>query len=276
MRYPAAGMRQDRGVRLYALLTAAALAVTIGSGCGGGDEKNAGGGATGKANRTAPGESNPRSGAPRGHPRFRASLSADTHSPRAEVPWGFVVQAVRRHGRPVAGTAVAQVLKGHQAVDTIGQFGFKGELRRTYNWSSDLQGSPATLQVKVTGPGGARTLRYAVHVRPDVASSPGATGHPGFRASLSADSHTPKPGAAWGFAVHAVGKHGRPSPGTAIVRVVRGNRVVDTVGWFGFKGTLRRRYRWSSELKGSSAVFQVRVVGAGGTRVLRYPVHVRP
>jgi hypothetical protein len=66
-----------------------------------------------------------------------------------------------------------------------------------------------------------------------------------------------------------------PIPGTVIVRVRRAGRIVDTVGWFGFKGAVRRTYRWSTELIGSSAVLEAKVIGPGGTRTLAYAVRVR-
>ena len=49
--------------------------------------------------------------------------------------------------------------------DTVGWFGFTGSLRKTYSWSPTLRGQRALLQVSVAGPGGTRTVAYAVRVR---------------------------------------------------------------------------------------------------------------
>ncbi len=205
-------------------------------------------------------------------PHFQATLRGDSHRPAAGEEWHFTVRAVDAAGRPVSGTAIVRVLVRGKVVDTVGWFGFDGTLRRTYRWSTTLKGSTAVLEAKVVGPGGARTVTYDVRVTSAWAAS---TGRPAFRMTLAGTGRTPVAGTRWGYVVRAFDTSGRPVAGTAVVRVVVRSRVVDTVGWFGFKGTLQRAYRWSKKLRGASAVLQAKVVGPGGTRVESYAVRVR-
>jgi hypothetical protein len=207
-----------------------------------------------------------------GTARFVVRLTADNHRPRASATWHYVVRARDKAGRPVAGTAIVRVLVRGKIVDTLGWFGFNGKLRRGYRWSPHLKGSYAVLQAKVVGPGGSRIAGYGVRVR---RASTLTTGTPRFRATLRGASHSAAAGAAWRYVVRAVDRAGRPVKGTAIVRVFVGSKRVDTVGWFGFKGVLRRTYRWSSNLQGANATLKARVVGPGGTRLLAYAVRVR-
>src|SRR5207245_1392743 len=133
----------------------------------------------------------------------------------------------------------------------VGWFGFKGTLRRTYRWSPQLQGERALLQAKVVGPGGSRFAGYAVRV---VSDWPSSTGNPTFQTRLTGQSHTAVARAKWRFTVRAVNTDGAPFNGTAIVRVLSRGQIVDTVGTFGFKGRLSRTYRWSRQLRRSSAL----------------------
>src|SRR5206468_2351480 len=112
----------------------------------------------------------------------------------------------------------------------------------TYRWSPQLAGSSAVLRVKVVGPGGTQTVEYPVRV---VSHWAATAGEPRFRVTLAGASRTPTAGAPWRYVVRAVSPSGRPVNGTAVVRVVSGGRIVDTVGWFTFRGTLRNTYRWS-------------------------------
>ena len=105
--------------------------------------------------------------------------------------------------------------------------------------------------------------------------STGATGNPRFRATLRADGHVVKAGTPWRFVVRSWNLANRPIPGTAIVRVRRSGRIVDTVGWFGFKrGVVQRTYRWSKTLRGRYALLEAKVIGPGGTRTLAYRVRI--
>jgi hypothetical protein len=201
-------------------------------------------------------------------PRFEASVAASTHAPSAGEHWVFVVRAVGGHGRAVPASAVVRVLVDGEPVDTIGVFGFRGVLRRSYSWSPTLRGSSAVLEARVTGPGETRTATFPVRVR-------SVSGRPRFHAAVAGVSRRPQAGQPWSYVVRATDTAGRAVDGTAVLRVLVGGRVVDTIGWFGFAGSLHRTYRWSPRLRGASALLQASVVGPGGTRTVGYSVRVR-
>jgi hypothetical protein len=201
-------------------------------------------------------------------PQFVVSLGATTHEPAAGKHWVFVVHARDARGRPVTASALVRVVVDGETVDTVGMFGFRGALRRSYTWSPTLRGSSAVLEARVVGPGGTRTVAFPVRVL-------AVSGHPDFRASIAGASRKPLAGRRWAYVVRAVDAGGRAVAGTAVMRVLVRGRVVDTIGWFGFSGTLRRTYRWSPSLRGSRALIQASVVGPGGTRTVDYPVVVR-
>ena len=101
-------------------------------------------------------------------------------------------------------------------------------------------------------------------------------GEPDFgRVTLYGKNRTPRAGARWWYVVRAVSTNGRRFSGTAIMRVVLRGKVIDTIGWFGFKGYLRRTYRFNRLLRGRRVVLQARVVGTGGVRTVGYLVRVR-
>jgi hypothetical protein len=204
--------------------------------------------------------------------RFRVRIGGESHASAVGAKWVYSLRAVDARGRRVGGTAVVRVLVGGRVVDTLGWFGFKGSLRRSYRWAPEFAGTRAVLQVTVIGPGGTRTARHAVRVRSRVNT---LTGRPAFRTILRAKTRTPPARARWSFSVRAFRKSGHPVGGTAVARVFRGGRIVDTIGWFGFRGSLSRTYRWPSRLRGSPAVFQVRVIGPGGTRTVGFAIRVR-
>lgn len=199
---------------------------------------------------------------------FRASLTAATRSPFAGPRWRYSVRAVNASGSAVPASALVRVLVDGRPLDTIGQFGFKGTLRRSYRWSTTLGGLAAVLQAKVKGPGGTRTVNYPVRIR-------SYTGRPAFRVVVSGGTRTPRAGAKWQFSVRARNSAGQGVPGTAKVYVLLHGKLVDTVGWFGFKGSLHKTYSWSPTLRGQRALLQVNVVGPGGTRTVAYAVRVR-
>lgn len=200
--------------------------------------------------------------------RFDASVAATTHAPSAGAHWVFVVRAVGGHGRPVAASAVVRVRVDGETVDTIGMFGFRGVLRQSYSWSPTLRGTSAVLEATVTGPGGKRTATYPVRVR-------SFSGRPRFRAAVAGASRRPQAGRPWPYVVRATDAAGRRVGGTAVLRVLVRGRVVDTIGWFGFTGSLHRTYRWSQRLRGAEALLQASVVGPGGTHTVGYSVRVR-
>ena len=201
-------------------------------------------------------------------PHFTASVAATTHRPAAGARWVFVVRALDARGRPVPASALVRVLVGGATVDTIGMFGFRGTLRRSYTWPSTLRAAAATVEARVRGPDGTRTVTYAVHVRP-------ISGRPRFRPEIDGASRRPVAGRPWSFVVRAADAAGHGIRGTAVVRVLVRGRVVDTIGWFGFTGVLHRTYRWSPTLRGRRALLQASVVGPGGTHTVGYAVRVR-
>jgi hypothetical protein len=200
--------------------------------------------------------------------RFQASVTAATRVPFAGPSWRYKVRAVNANGRAVPASALVRVLVDGRPLDTIGEFGFKGTLRRSYRWATTLSGLAAVLQARVTGPGGTRTVRYPVRIR-------SYSGKPAFRVTVSGATHRPVAGAKWQFLVRARNSAGRGISGAAKVRVLLHGKVVDTVGWFGFTGSLRKTYRWSPTLRRQDALLQVSVNGPGGTRTVEYAVHVR-
>lgn len=213
----------------------------------------------------------PRSAQQREAATFRVTVKGASHVAHAGHRWRYSVSATNAEGNPVAGTAIVRVVLKGRVVDTVGWFGFKGTLRKTYRWPARLTGRFAVFQAKVIGPKSTRIAGYGVHVR---SSYLAVTGHPTFRFTLTTSGHTARAGVPWRYTVRTVDTAGRPVSGTAIVRVLVNGSYVDTVGLFGMKGVLRKTYRWSPNLKGKTALFQVRVVGPGGTRAVRYQVKV--
>ena len=98
---------------------------------------------------------------------------------------------------------------------------------------------------------------------------------PSFRVTLTGQNHSPRAGARWGYVVRAVTSSGKRFNGTAVMRVLVNGKVVDTIGWFGFKGVLRKSYRFNPVLRGKRAVLQAKVIGTGGKRIVGYAVRVR-
>ena len=200
---------------------------------------------------------------------FRASVSAQTRRPVAGTRWRYTVRIVNEKGHPAAGTAIVRVVVNGRRRDTIGWFGVpKGLLQRQYRWPQTMRGLGASLQVEVRRRGATKVVAYAVRVSP-------VTGKPAFTATLGAQSRTPRAGTPWRYVVRARAKSGRPFSGTVIMRVLRGGRIVDTIGWFGFKRTFAGAYRFNSVLRGMRAVLTAEVRGPGGARVLVLPVRVR-
>jgi hypothetical protein len=87
-------------------------------------------------------------------------------------------------------------------------------------------------------------------------------------------SHEARAGTPWRFVVKAR-TGARPVSGTAIVQVLVGRQVVDTLGWFTFRGTLRRTYRFSPQIRGRSGVLlSAKILFVGGSKRATYPVRV--
>ena len=104
---------------------------------------------------------------------FRASLSAPTHTPKANVKWRYAVHA-SRDGKPVRARLTAQI------VDPIGgthpvlyantkrklvNWPFRGTFRDYATWPGSSRGIPLTFRVTVVSGGDRRVLRYRVTPR---------------------------------------------------------------------------------------------------------------
>jgi hypothetical protein len=203
-----------------------------------------------------------------GRPAVRVSISAAGHAPAAGRPWRFAVRAVTQGGRAVGGTAIVRVLVGDRVVDTVGWFGFNGTLHHSYRWPVALAGAPATLQVTV--PIG-RTA-YAGSYKVRIADT---TGKPQFATTLSGGGRAPAPGRPWPYVLQILDGNGRSADATAIIRVISGSQVLDTVGWFEVRGRLEGVYRWPRQFQGQPDGLQATVVGPGGTRTVTYRLRVR-
>lgn len=99
-----------------------------------------------------------------GDPEFTATVSGQNRRPKVGTPWWWEVRA-RAGGRAAGGTAIVRVVVAGHVVDTVGWYGFDGAVGHSYRWSPKLRGSPALFQAKIVGPGGTRTVAYAVRVR---------------------------------------------------------------------------------------------------------------
>ena len=96
-----------------------------------------------------------------------------------------------------------------------------------------------------------------------------------FKASLVTDGHTPAVGKPWHFTVTALNRDGTPVAGTVKAEVLLSGKLIDTIGWFGFKGTLKHAVRWRSDKKGQPLVFRAEIDANGGVRYLDYPILVK-
>jgi hypothetical protein len=96
-----------------------------------------------------------------------------------------------------------------------------------------------------------------------------------FKATLTAGGHRPKAGRPWQFVVKARNLDGSPVSGTVKAQVLLGGAVVDTIGWFGFDGTLKHTITWSPDKRHQPLVFRAGVNANGGTKNLDYEITVQ-
>ncbi len=96
-----------------------------------------------------------------------------------------------------------------------------------------------------------------------------------FKASLATDGHNPAVGKPWHFTVRAFNRDGTPVAGTVKAEVLLSGKLIDTIGWFGFKGTLKHAVRWRSDKKDQPLVFRAEIDANGGVRYLDYPILVK-
>ena len=97
---------------------------------------------------------------------FTATLSAPTHTPRVGQPWRYAIY-VRKlpQGTPIAASVKRYVLLNGRKIDTVGWDKFRGVFRQTYYWPRVDRGKALVFQAQVAGPGGVKTLNYAIRVQ---------------------------------------------------------------------------------------------------------------
>jgi len=171
-------------------------------------------------------------------------------------------------GTTNASSIAGNVFLPHGNLRLNGTTTWSAEPETSWNGPGTERGAAATVEARVRGPDGTRTVTYAVHVRP-------ISGRPRFWPAIDGASRTPIAGRPWSFVVRGADGAGRGIRATAVVRVLVRGRVVDTLGWFSFTGALHRTYRWSPTLRGRHALLQASVVGPGGTHTVGYVVRVR-
>jgi hypothetical protein len=147
------------------------LLLALAAGCGGGDDKAA------EPTTTAPTtssvltvtqpEDTARPGEePTGEPTFTVTLTGESRTPTAGQAWSYTVLAKsKQNGAAAPGTAKMRVYVDGELVDTLGFFGFVGELVRTHVWPKSLSGKAVEFQAEVEGDGGTQRVVLPLTVR---------------------------------------------------------------------------------------------------------------
>ncbi len=101
-------------------------------------------------------------------PAVQATLTAPTHTPKANAAWRYAIRVRDARGRPLAATAAIQFLFGGQVVgrDTPPTHRFVGDWRDTIRWPRRSVGFPLVFRAVVTTSEGTRHLDYPVQVQP--------------------------------------------------------------------------------------------------------------
>jgi hypothetical protein len=104
---------------------------------------------------------------------FRATLSAPTHTPKANAKWFYVVRATSG-GKPVRATITSQIVDPFGGVHAV-EFGdthrlitnrpFRGVFRDFVRFPAESQGSRLTFRVTVRALGARRVLTYWIKAR---------------------------------------------------------------------------------------------------------------
>jgi hypothetical protein len=95
-----------------------------------------------------------------------------------------------------------------------------------------------------------------------------------YTATLTAGGHTVLVGQPWRWTVRTYTATGRPVGGTVIAQVLLGGKVIDTIGWFRYSGSLSRVYHYGDADRGKTVTFRARVIAKGRQRMLLYAVRV--
>lgn len=98
-------------------------------------------------------------------PVLHVSLTATTHDPHVNAPWTYTVRVTGFRGRRVDAVVSPRIVYKGKTVDTLGYYGFKGSLTRTYKWPSSTRGKSLEFVARV------QALRRIVYVRYTVAVS---------------------------------------------------------------------------------------------------------
>ena len=106
-------------------------------------------------------------------PAFRATLSAPTHTPKANAKWFYVVRATSG-GKPVRATITSQIVDPFGGVHAV-EFGdthrfvtnrpFRGVFRDFVRFPPESQGIRLTFRVTVRALGARRVLTYWIKAR---------------------------------------------------------------------------------------------------------------
>jgi len=142
--------------------------------------------------------------------------------------------------------------------------------------SAGCGGTSSTSPPSTGGPPPATTVPL-VSTASTATAKAKAAGSPktAYKASLVTDGHNPAVGKPWYFTVRAFNRDGTPVAGTVKAEVLLSGKLIDTIGWFGFKGTLKHAVRWRSDKKDQPLVFRAEIDANGGVRYLDYPILVK-
>ena len=105
---------------------------------------------------------------------FHVTLTAPTHTPKADARWNYTVRAVDRKGKPIRGRITVQVVDPFGGVHPaefgtstkkIVNFPFNGSFHDFVEWPSESRGFKLTFRVTVTSGGNAVRTTYWVKPR---------------------------------------------------------------------------------------------------------------
>ena len=98
-------------------------------------------------------------------PPLIAALTATGHRPVAGDDWTFIVKSKNKDGTPTVGTVRAILLSNGKLYDTIGWFGFSGELKHSVVFPLERKDLSLVFQAQVIANGGVVNLNYPIKVQ---------------------------------------------------------------------------------------------------------------
>ena len=179
-----------------------------------------------------------------------------------------------------AGTTAAPALSTEQGVLRYGDARIGAVLRRLVLFSTlvlvagGCGGSSPSSAPPAGGPAPTTTAPPVSPGATTTSEPPGLPTTP-FKAKLVTDGPSPIVGKPWHFTVKASNRDGTPVAGTVKAEVLLSGKLIDTIGWFGFSGTLKHAVRWTSDKKGQPLVFRAEIDANGGAKYLDYPIRVK-